>query len=326
MSTRSQARPLLSVVTPLYNCLPLTRAMVESLRATVPPWVTYEIILVDDGSTDGTREWLAGLGEPFRVVLNERNLGFGGATNRGAELARGRVLALLNNDLVLQPGWFGPMLWALRLLGWRAGLVGNIQLDAATGEVDHAGIVLDEKCKPTHERREPGPASLALRPIRGVFALTGACLLVRASTWRRLGGFDEAFFNGCEDIDFCLRAREAGLVNVIAMRSRVLHHVSASPGRKRRDEENTMRLVLRWSHRIAEYACRDRESRELAWEYFWGAIPEPRDIPEAAEVARAALFWLGLTKAPPRVSLKPKNDIIDLELARWREMFSHQPW
>jgi GT2 family glycosyltransferase len=314
---------LLSVVTPLYNCLALTQAMVASLRSTIPPRVRHEIILVDDGSTDGTREWLSGLAEPFRVVLNEHNLGFGAATNRGASIARGRILALLNNDLVLKPGWLGPMLFALRALAWRAGVVGNVQLNAATGEVDHSGIILDDKCKPAHDHRLPGPASLLLRPFRPVFALTGACMLVRASTWRRLGGFDEDYFNGCEDIDLCLRARESGLVNVIALRSRVLHHVSASPGRKVRDEQNTMRLVLRWRDEFAEFACRDRMSWDLAWDYFWASIPEPRDIPDVAEVMKAALFLLRLRRDPPGVSLEPKDAIIDLELARWREMFSH---
>jgi GT2 family glycosyltransferase len=319
----SLRRPLLSVVTPLYNCLALTQAMVESLLATLPPRIGCEVILVDDCSTDGTREWLSGLGEPFRVVLNERNLGFGAATNRGAAQARGEVLALLNNDLVLRPGWLAPMLFALRSLGSRAGVVGNVQLNAATGEVDHAGIALDEKCKPAHERRIPGPLSLALRPYREVFALTGACLLLRARTWRRLGGFDEGYFNGCEDVDLCMRAREAGLRNVIAYRSRVLHHVSASPGRKLRDEQNTMRLVLRWRDEFAKFACRDRASWELAWDYFWASVPEPRDTPDPREVLTAALFLLRLSGEPPVASLEPKDAIIDLELARWREMFSH---
>lgn len=315
----STRRPLLSVVTPLYNCLPLTQAMVASLRATMPAGVSYEVILVDDCSTDGTREWLAGLGEPFRVVLNERNLGFGAATNRGAAVARGEVLALLNNDLVLRPGWLRPMLVALRTLGARAGVVGNVQLNASTGEVDHAGIVLDDKCKPAHDRTVPGALSLILRPFRDAFALTGACLIVRARTWRRLGGFDEGYFNGCEDVDLCMRAREAGLRNVIAHRSRVLHHVSASPGRKLRDEQNTMRLVLRWRDEIAKFACREPGS----WDYVWASIPEPRDIPNVGEVVNAALFLLRLRSDPPCALLEPKDEIIDLELARWREMFSH---
>ena len=145
-----------SFIIPLYNCLPLTQAMLASLHATLPPGFSHEIILVDDGSTDGTRAWLATLGDPFRVVLNERNLGYARANNRAAALARGEFLVLLNNDLVLLPNWLEPMLAAHRALGAGAGVVGNVQLDARTGVVDHAGIVISPvKAKPEHARALP---------------------------------------------------------------------------------------------------------------------------------------------------------------------------
>jgi len=317
VSTRSPAAPLLSVVTPLFNCLPYTQAMVASLQASIPSRVTYEVILVDDGSTDGTREWLATLGPPFRVVLNERNLGFGAATNRGAAIARGRILALLNNDLVLARGWLRPMLRALRSLGRRAGVVGNLQWNAATGELDHAGIVVNLKGKPEHDRRPPRWAERALRPVRPVAAATGACLLLRANTWRALGGFDEGYVNGCEDVDLCLRARDRGLRNAVALRSRVRHHISVSPGRKRRDEENTRRLVLRWRGALAELA-----SREWTWVHFLPIVPEPRDFPDNAEALRMAAYLCHLRPAPPPTALAGMGEAIDAELARWREMFS----
>src|SRR5882672_4219897 len=119
-----------SFVIPLFNNLALTRACVESLQATLPAGLAYEIILVDDGSADGTRAWLATLTAPFRVVLNERNLGYAAANNRAVALAAGHYLALLNNDLILLSGWFKRLLRAHRSLGARAGLVGNVQLDA----------------------------------------------------------------------------------------------------------------------------------------------------------------------------------------------------
>src|ERR1700690_673884 len=270
---RGDATPRLSVVTPLFNCLDPPRAMLASLQGSMPPGISHEIILVDDGSTDGTREWIARLRDPFRVILNERNLGFGAATNRGAGVARGGVLALLNNDLVLREGWLPPMLEALAGLGARAGLVGNVQLDANTLEVDHSGIAVNAKGKPEHERRGAGALSRALHPVRRVVAVTGACVLVASDAWRRLGGFDEAYFNGCEDVDRCLRAGEAGLANAGAVRSGVLHHVSSSPGRKLRDEENTRRLVQRWRPVLASLGWR-RWTRD----HFARVIQDPRDF------------------------------------------------
>ena len=335
MSPRSTARPFLSVITPLYNCLPLTQAMVASLRKTIPFWISYEVILVDDGSTDGTREWLKGLGAPFRVVLNEQNLGFGGSTNRGAEIARGRVLALLNNDLVLQPGWLSPMLWGLAVLGWRAGLVGNVQRNASTLQLDHAGIEVDAKCKPQHDREPPKLWERIFLPVKPVFAVTGACLIVRTSTWRRLGGFDEAFRNGCEDVDLCLKAREAGLINAVALHSVVLHHVSSSPGRKAHDESNSYRLTLRWRDRLAEEAARewtwehcwrDRLAEEAArgwtWEHFTPFLPEASETPDKMEAFKTALYLLRLRREPPAEAIKAKQSALDLELARWQKMFS----
>jgi O-antigen biosynthesis protein len=291
--------------------------MLESLRLTLPRGLSHEIILVDDGSSDGTRDWLSGLGEPYRVLLNERNLGFGAATNRGAAVARGGILALLNNDLILRRGWLGPMLAALASLGSRAGLIGNIQLDASTLGVDHAGIHINLKGKPDHDRKAPGVASTMLNPVKRVVAVTGACVVVAAGVWRRFGGFDEGYVNGCEDVDLCLRAGDAGLVNAVALRSRVLHHVSASPGRKLRDEDNTRRLVLRWRDRLALLG-----SREWTWDHFGRVAQDPRDFPDALEAWRMAFYMTGVRRKPPATSLAGMNEAIDGELARWRKMFS----
>jgi len=90
-----------SFIIPLYNCLPLTQAMLTSLQATRPSGLAHEIIFVDDGSTDGTRAWLETLEgrEPFRVLLNERNLGYAAANNR--------AFSMLQRDVRNMAEYFG---------------------------------------------------------------------------------------------------------------------------------------------------------------------------------------------------------------------------
>ena len=308
-----------SFLIPLYNCLAFTQAMLASLRATLPAGLPHEIIFIDDGSTDGTRPWLASLAtDPaIRVVLQRENLGYAAANNAGAAVARSEFLALLNNDLVLTPRWLEPMLAAHRASGDRAGLVGNLQLDAATGALDHAGIAINLQGKPEHLRRLPLASRLApfACPHRRSVAVTGACVLVRRALWEKLGGFDEKFINGCEDVDLCLRAAAAGHVNLVALRSVVRHHISSSPGRKLRDEANTRHLVLRWHDTLCQLGarlwCRDHLATYLR---------DPRNFPDPV-VARQAFFYaLHFRRTPPPRALTGMARNLSRELSRWQKI------
>jgi len=297
-----------SFIIPLFNRLDLTQACVDSLRATLPRRLKHEIILVDDGSTDGTRAWLRTLGPPFRVLLNDRNLGYAATNNRGAAAATGEVLALVNSDLVLRPGWLPPM---LRLLRWhpRAGVVGNLQFNARTGRLDHAGIWIDRKCKPVHDRLPP--LRSPLQRYRRAPAVTAACALVPRQLFLRLGGFDEQFRNGGEDIDFCFRARAAGFGVFVALHSRVLHHVSASPGRKRHDEFNSRRLALKWTDEFARlsggYWCSEHLARH--WE-------DPRDFDRTIALHSLLFLW-GVVDWPPEPAMIARRAVLAVEEERW---------
>jgi O-antigen biosynthesis protein len=307
-----------SFIIPLYNCLPLTQAMLASLQATIPTGLDHEIIFVDDGSTDGTREWLATMHEaPFRVLLNERNRGYAIANNRAAAIARGEFLVLLNSDLVLQPCWLEPMLDAHRSLGTRAGLIGNVQVQATTGVIDHAGIFVTRTGKPEHLRVRPAWPFTWLQPVREVRAVTGACLLVARDLWRRLGGFDEGFINGGEDIDLCFRAAAAGRVNAVALRSVVRHHVSASPGRKLRDEENSRRLVRRWQREFLTAGA--DATRDWCRAHLAAAWLSPNPLQYRLTLA-ALLHVLRLRRAPAEAVLGVAAGQAG-EFARWDEMF-----
>lgn len=309
-----------SFIIPLYNCLPLTQAMLASLRATLPADFPHEILFVDDGSTDGTRDWLATLtAPPFRVILNERNLGYAAANNRAAALARGEFLGLLNNDLLLTPRWLEPLLDAHTFLGpARAGLIGNVQLEARSGAIDHAGIVINVQGKPIHLRALPPRAARLTRSLWTPPAVTGACVLVQRSVWQQLGGFDEAFMNGGEDIDLCFRARIAGRTNAVALDSVIRHHVSSSPGRKLRDEQNSRRLAQKW--RGDFIAAADHGTRTWCHDYLARAFA----IPRSAEyrLILTALAYLARTRRhPPAEAIAAVERNLAQEFARWDEMF-----
>jgi GT2 family glycosyltransferase len=309
-----------SFIIPLYNCLALTQAMLASLRATLPAGLTHEIIFVDDSSTDGTRAWLKSLARDplIRVVLQNKNSGYAAANNAGAAIARGEFLALLNNDLILTRRWLQPMLAAHRIYGKRAGLVGNLQVDAATGALDHAGIFINLKGKPEHCRVALRPIPRLLGPRRGhVIAVTGACVVVRRALWEKLGGFDPSFVNGCEDVDLCLRATAAGHVNLVALRSLVRHHISQSPGRKLRDEANTRQLVLRWHDTLAYHAAR-------IWchDYLETYLRDPRDFPDATLARQAFFYALHLRPTPPAGAIIGMNKNLAAELSRWEKILS----
>ncbi len=229
--------------------------MLLSLKATLPRDLRYEILMVDDGSTDGTRDWLGSLrDDTVRVHLNPQNLGYAAANNAGAALARGEILGLLNNDLILRAGWLEPMLEVLLTRGLNAGIVGNVQLKADGTTIDHAGMELTHRGKLIHLTTLPADN----RPASKVFAVTGACILLQRRDFEDSGGFDERFINGCEDIDLCLKIKLIRKGIYVANKSVICHHVSISRGvNPNQDTQNTQRLFLKWEKQLTR-ALRER--------------------------------------------------------------------
>jgi GT2 family glycosyltransferase len=240
--------PHISFVIPLFNHLEQTRKMLSSLMASLPNSLSYELILADDGSTDGTRDWLRDLDDPrIQKILNAKNLGYAKTNNIAALLAKGEYLGLLNNDLVFKPEWLEPMLAALQDPALNAGIVGNLQYRVEDHALDHAGVVLTPRGQFDHLRIEHDDP---IQPAR-VYVATGACQLIRKADFDALGGFDEVFVNGCEDIDLCLKMRAAGKEIYVAPSSRILHHVSLSRSRvSLQNEKNSQYLYSKWRREI----------------------------------------------------------------------------
>jgi len=210
---------------------------------------------VDDASSDETREYLASItDERFHIITHSENQGYATSTNDGARLARGEFLILLNNDIVPQPGWLEAMLKVAQQHP-DAGAIGNIQYRISNGSIDHAGIVFDLVGLPDHYGKNY--PFLPRFTCREFPAVTGACLLIRKDLFDQMSGLDEIYRNGCEDVDLCLRLRAQGYRNYVAGRSRVGHHVSASPGRHDLDTRNNRILLERWGDELVKLGARD---------------------------------------------------------------------
>lgn len=233
-----------SIVIPLYNRADLTEQCLVRL-AEVTQDASFEVILVDNGSTDATAALLEKLGGDVQIIRNAENLGFAAACNQGARVARGRYVVFLNNDTLPLAGWLAPLVGELDADPTVA-IVGS-KLLFADATVQHAGVVFSREIPlPYHVfARAPGTLPAANRR-RELQCVTGACMAVRRDEFLALGGFDEGFRNGFEDVDFCLRMRRRGGRVIYQPASTLYHLESQTPGRKAHDIANGKRLLDRW--------------------------------------------------------------------------------
>lgn len=237
----------LSFIIAVYNHQAETETMLASLIKWMPAGLDYEIIMIDDCSTDGTGAWLETLNlDRLRLIKNGINIGYARSNNFAAASAKGQVIAFLNNDLVLTDGWLTPMLEKL-LSSQQVGIVGNVQFRVADQKIDHAGIILNPLAQFFHSHQIPEDTTSASQ----VLAVTGACFLIRKSDFDDVGGFDEGYLNGCEDVDLCFKMQKRHKQIHISYQSRIFHHVSLTRSvTSQQNEINSRLLFQRWRSKI----------------------------------------------------------------------------
>jgi N-acetylglucosaminyl-diphospho-decaprenol L-rhamnosyltransferase len=221
-----------TVVIPTLNARELLADALESLgRQTIDA----AVVVVDNGSTDGTAEMVADRFPHVRVVRNDTNLGFGRAVNRAALGLDGDALVLLNNDVVCEPEFLERLLAPLAEEG--VGMVAGVLLQHGAPElVDSAGIELDPTLRSWDAlwNRPASEVDAAPEPV----GPCGGAAAYRLDAFQAAGGFDEVFFAYWEDVDLALRLRLAGHRCVRAAGARALHRHgqtlgAASPAQRR---------------------------------------------------------------------------------------------
>lgn len=300
----------LSILLPLSNHLELTQECLASLERTTRG-LKWEVILVDDGTTDGTSEFLSGLrGARYKKLAHEagRPRGASACVNAAARVAHGSTFCTLSPAAVLLPDWVQPMFRLARRLP-RVGCVGNVHREPVSGLIDYTGTLFDKRGLPGDAGRSTvaPPTEVQTRWP----AVSPSCCLVRRALFEQLGGFDEEMPLELAGIDFCLRASEAaGSRHYTANRSVIYVHRGdlekrpASEARQTAQEAGQRHFEEHWGERAAAYQ---------RWE-------EAQLAAERAEAARDGKPMTSLHRVP-EVTAEHWEDF-----CRGQERLWHRRW
>jgi GT2 family glycosyltransferase len=271
--------PLVSIIVATRDGRSLMRCIDSVRRQTA--YANYEILVIDNGSrTSPALDYLRTHEQSIRVVRDERPFNYSALHNAAVQHASGDLFLLLNDDVeVLDGGWLGEMVTQAQKSG--VGIVGA-KLNYPNGTIQHAGVTLGIFGVAGHIHRGVDRFDLGyfgdLALTRRVSAVTGACMLVRRKVWEDLGGLDaEQLAIAFNDIDFCLRALEAGWAVIWTPFAELIHHESISRGRDdlgpRADEfrREVAYMESRWMHLLRNDPAYNpnlsllSEHAELAW-------------------------------------------------------------
>jgi GT2 family glycosyltransferase len=244
------SRPLVSVVVLNWNGKELCVECLDSVLKTA--YSPLEIIVADNGSTDGSVECVRSAFPSVTVLENGENLGYAEGNNRGIAAAKGKYVVTLNNDVVVEPGWLD-------------GLVGFLEKDGSLFAACGRQMNYHDRATIDSLFHYPGPALFFLRAGRGgtmeqnadiartgrVIAVNGGSAIYRKEMFMELGGFDGAYVFYNEEADLCMRAFLKGWRCLFTPESAVYHREGGSfkgsnAGRLYYHERNRMWFMFKF--------------------------------------------------------------------------------
>lgn len=279
----------LSIVVINWNVAGLLDACLASIEHDLAASSRHaEVIVVDNASDERTYRQVVESRQVDRLIELETNLGYGAACNRGAAVANGSAVLMLNPDTIVQPGALGYLLQAMHIAP-HIGLVAPLLLNH-DGSLQSAGYRFPGTANLLFELL-PLPARLYESPLNGrihsgngelpyeIDYALGAAFLVRTAAFQQVGGFDESYFMYSEEVDFQRRLAEAGWTRLLAPAARITHLGGQSTSQRPQEMESALwqsraRYHQRWAtaseqriHQLATLAataiddCRNPDNR-----------------------------------------------------------------
>lgn len=221
--------PVVSIVIPAYGNIRHTLACLRSIHDNMPA-VAIEVIVAEDASRDPDILRLRAI-DGLRLIVNETNLGFVRSCNAAAKQTLGQYLHFLNNDTEVTAGWLDRMLDLFRSER-DCGMVGSM-LVFPDGSLQEAGGIVWRNGASDNFGRQASPERSAFNYVKEADYCSGASLLIQATLFQALGGFDERYVPAYwEDTDLAFRVRAAGKRVLYQPRSLVIHHEGVSHGKQ----------------------------------------------------------------------------------------------
>ena len=263
------AQPDVTVIIPVRDQFAHTYRCLDSILLNRPE-ASLEVIVVDDGSRDETVYAALLLSGGVKLLRNGANLGFVGSVNAGAAAARGRLLMLLNNDTLVQPGWLDELVGTFAA-DPTVGVAGS-KLLYPDGTLQEAGGIIWRQGMGMNWGRGDDPGRPEYCFLRDADYVSGAALMIPRVLFEQVGGLSAAFAPAYyEDTDLCFKVRATGLRVVVQPMSRVTHHEGASAGTdldgagmKRFQRLNQRTFARTWSEALQHFPLDGADPRLAA--------------------------------------------------------------
>jgi GT2 family glycosyltransferase/glycosyltransferase involved in cell wall biosynthesis len=280
--------PLVSILIVTFNCHEFVEPCLDSVERNTS-WPNYEVILVDNHSTDGSAEiadQLAGANPKIRVIHSPENLGFAGANNLAAKSAQGDYLVFLNPDTVVTPGWVGRMVRHYETTPSVGAVAAVTNFSGNETKINfeyHDVLEMENFALKLAADRAGESLEIPMAPLY--------CVLVSRAVWNQVGELDEEFEVGMfEDDDFSLRLKNAGY-RILAAEDCFIHHFGNGSFSKLPSEE----AILRFE--------RNQQRFESKWKMSWRAHtlrPKVRSPYDEIRLTPEEFYQVGSAVAAPR--------------------------